>query len=64
MLCILQCDRVETIFDKNIKLFVGVQQRATKLVHGIADLKYGDRLKCLGFTPLENRRLRSDLIET
>jgi len=31
---------------------------------GIADLKYDDRLKRLGLVRLENRRLRSDLIET
>jgi len=31
---------------------------------GIADLKYDDRLKRLGLDRLENRRLRSDLIET
>jgi len=28
---------------KDIKLLEGVQQRATKLVHDIADLKYDDR---------------------
>jgi len=60
---------VETIFDKRYQvvrsclLFV-VRQRATKLVHGIADLKYDARLQCLGLVRLENRRLRSDLIET
>ena len=34
------------------------------MVHGIADMKYNDRLKRLGLVRLENRRLRSDLIET
>ena len=34
------------------------------MVHGIADFKYDDRLKRLGLVRLENRRLRSDLIET
>jgi len=47
---------------KDSKLLEGVQQRATKLVHGIADLKYDDRLKRFGLVRLENRRC--DLIET
>jgi len=45
-------------------LLEGVQRRAANLVHGIADMKYNDRLKRLGLVRLENRRLRSDLIET
>jgi len=49
---------------QDIKLLEGVQRRATWLVHGIADLKYDDRLKRLGLDRLKNRRLRSDLIET
>ena len=48
---------------KDIKL-LGVQWRATKLVHGIADLNYENRLKRLGLVRLDNRRMRSDLIET
>jgi len=32
---------------KDIKLLEGVQRRTTKLVHGMADLKYDDRLKRL-----------------
>jgi len=43
---------------------LGVQRRATKSVRDIEDLKYDDQLKCLGLVRLENRRLRSDLMET
>jgi len=49
---------------KDIKLIEGVQRRATKLVHGIYNWKYDDRLKFLGLTRLDKRRIRSDLVET
>ena len=52
------------IRQKDIKLLERVRQRATKVVHGITDLKYRDQLKCLGLARLENRRLRSDINET
>jgi len=48
----------------NVNSACHIQRRTTKLVNGIADLKYDDRLKRLGLVRLENRRLTSDLIET
>ena len=42
----------------------GVQRRATKLITGVQNLSYDDRVKRLGLMRLNARRLRSDLIET
>ena len=42
----------------------GVQRRSTKLVAGMQDFNYSDRLKMLGLQRLEERRMSSDLIET
>ena len=42
----------------------GVQRRATKLVARMQNFNYNDRLKMLGLQQLEERRMRSDLIET
>jgi len=41
-----------------------VQRRATKLIPGMKDLSYDQRLKSIGLTTLAYRRLRSDMIET
>ena len=49
---------------KDIKLIEGVQRRATKLLAGMQDFNYNDRLKMLGLQRLEERRMRSDLLET
>ena len=37
---------------------------ATKIVKGQKKMEYGERLRRLKMTALENRRLRGDMIET
>jgi len=51
-------------YKKDIKLIEGVQCRATKLVDGMRDLHYEERLTRLNLMKLENRRHGSDLLET
>jgi len=40
-------------YQKDIKLIEGVQRRATKLVTGMKELNYNDRMKQLGLQRLE-----------
>ena len=48
---------------KDIDMIEKVQRRTTKLITGLTDLSYDDRLKECSLTTLETRRLKGDQIE-
>lgn len=50
-------------FKKHIDMIENVQRRATKMVPGLADLTYEDRLKRLKLPTLRYKRSRGDIIE-
>jgi len=58
------CEIWSTCCKKDTKLIEGAQRRATTLVAGMQEFHYNDRLKMLGLQRLQERRMRSDLIET
>ena len=41
----------------------GVQRRATKLVSGVTEMSYPQRLQKLGIPSLQYRRLRADMLQ-
>ena len=49
---------------KDIQTLEKVQRRATRIIHGMENLTYQERLENTGLYSLECRRRRGDLIET
>ena len=50
-------------YKKDIDLLEAVQRRMTKMIPGLRNLSYKDRLKHLNLHSLERRRARGDMIE-
>ncbi len=52
------------VFKKDRIAIENVQRRATRLVNGLKDMSYEQRLKKLGLPSLEYRRERADMVQT
>lgn len=48
---------------KDVDILERVQRRATKMIAGLRNVKYEDRLVSTGLLPLDKRRVRGDLIQ-
>ena len=48
---------------KHLNLIESVQRRATKMIEGLHEVPYEDRLSACGLLSLEMRRRRADLVE-
>ena len=51
-------------FEKDKKLIEGMLCRATKVIPGLKDKQYEDRLKRIEIPSMTYRRVRGDMIET